>query len=126
MQKNDALTSQPWYQDYLRFVQLKHVGTGKTAVMALHPHELIRRWLIHALPKGFARVRHYGFMSSAACRTLETIRLHLGTDPKPAPQLPEAKPHTCPCCGGNLTFLRELAPIRLMRGPPKKPRRQPA
>lgn len=53
--------------------------------MALHPHELIRRWLIHVLPKGFARVRHYGFMSSAACHTLETIRLHLGADPKPEP-----------------------------------------
>jgi hypothetical protein len=100
--------------------------TGETAIMALHPHELIRRWLIHVLPKGFARVRHYGFMSSAAVRTIQSIRLHLGTDPAPQPELPEPKPFTCPCCGGNLTFLRELAPVRLMRGPPKKTQRQPA
>jgi hypothetical protein len=71
-------------------------------------------------------VRHYGFKSSAACDTLQTIRLHLGADPKPDPELPEARPHTCPCCGGELTFLRELAPIRLMRGPPKKRQSQPA
>ncbi|MFK7852305.1 MAG: transposase [Akkermansiaceae bacterium] len=101
-------------------------STGKTAIMALHPHELIRRWLIHVLPNGFARARHYGFMSSAATRKMQTIRLHLGADPKPEPQLPEARPHTCPCCGGNLTFLRELAPVRLMRGPPKKRKEQAA
>ena len=88
--------------------------------MNLSPDEFIRRWLIHVLPKGFARVRHYGFMSAAATRTLQVIRLHLGADPKPLPKLPEPLPHTCPCCGGNLTFLRELAPIHLLRGPPPK------
>lgn len=55
-----------------------------------------------------------------ACRTLQTIRLHLGADPKPAPKLPEAKPHTCPCCGGKLTFLRDIAPIHLLRAPPRR------
>jgi hypothetical protein len=95
-------------------------ATGKPGILTLTPHELIRRWLIHVLPKGFARVRHSGFMSSAACKTLQTIRLHLGADPKPEPKLPEAKPHPCPCCGGNLTFLREIAPIHLLRAPPRK------
>jgi hypothetical protein len=94
--------------------------TGKTGILTLPPDELIRRWLLHVLPKGFARVRHYGFMSSAACGTLESIRLHLGADPKPEPALPEARPHACPCCGGELTFLREIAPIRLLRAPPRK------
>jgi hypothetical protein len=94
--------------------------TGKPGIMALHPHEFIRRWLIHVLPKGFARVRHYGFMSAAATRTLQAIRLHLGADPKPEPVLPEPRPHTCPCCGGTLTFLREIAPIRPLRAPPRK------
>jgi hypothetical protein len=96
---------------------------GKAAIMALHPHEFIRRWLLHVLPKGFARVRHYGYMSSAACRTLQTIRLHLGIDPQPQPTLPEPEPHRCPCCGGNLTFLSEIAPIQLLRAPP--PNRTP-
>lgn len=94
--------------------------TSKPGILTLTTHELIRRWLIHVLPKGFARVRHYGFMSSAACRTLQTIRLHLGVDPKPEPVLPEAKPHTCPCCGGQMTFLRDIAPIHLLRAPPRR------
>ena len=34
-------------------------------------------------------------------------------------QLPEPKPFTCQCCGGVLTFLREIAPIRLLRAPPR-------
>lgn len=93
--------------------------TGKPGIMTLHPHEFIRRWLIHVLPKGFARVRHYGFASAAATRTLQTIRLHLGADPKPEPIFPEPLPHTCPCCGGNLTFLRDIAPIHLLRAPPR-------
>lgn len=95
--------------------------TGKAGVMALAPSELLRRWLIHVLPKGFSRVRHYGFMSSAAVRTRQAIRLHLGADPAPLPELPDPAPHTCPDCGGELTFLRELAPVRLMRGPPAAP-----
>jgi len=94
--------------------------TSKPGILTLTTHELIRRWLTHVLPKGFARVRHYGFMSSAACRTMQTIRLHLGVDPKPEPVLPEAKPHTCPCCGGQMTFLREIAPIHLLRAPPRR------
>lgn len=95
-------------------------SSGKPGILTLTPHEFIRRWLIHVLPKGFARVRHYGFMSAAATRTLQTIRLHLGADPKPTPKLPEPQPHTCPCCGGTLTFLRDIAPIRLLRAPPRK------
>jgi hypothetical protein len=97
--------------------------TGRTSVMTLHPHEFIRRWLLHVLPKGFTRVRHYGFLGSAARRTRLLIRLQLGELGEPAPELPEPVPFTCECCGGELTFLREIAPVRFMRGPP---RRQPA
>lgn len=41
----------------------------------------------------------------------------LGELGEPAPIFPELKPFTCLCCGGVLTFLRDIAPIRLMRGP---------
>ena len=33
--------------------------------MRLHPHEFIRRFLIHVLPKGFHRIRHYGLFANA-------------------------------------------------------------
>lgn len=94
-------------------------ATGKTAVMALHPHEFIRRWLLHVLPKGLTRIRHYGFLGSAARKTRLRIRAFLGSIGEPAPVLPESIPFTCQCCGGTLTFLREIAPIRLLRAPPR-------
>ena len=93
-------------------------ATGKTAVMALHPHEFIRRWLLHVLPKGLTRIRHYGYLGSAARKTRLRIRARLGRIGEPAPKLPEPTPFTCQCCGGLLTFLREIKPIYLMRGPP--------
>ena len=92
---------------------------GRTRVMALHPHEFIRRWLLHVLPKGFTRVRHYGFLSSAARKTRLRIRLMLGHLGEPEPVPPEPVPFTCDHCGGELTFLREIAPIHFMRGPPR-------
>ena len=95
-------------------------SSGKPGILTLTPAEFIRRWLLHVLPKGFARVRHYGFASAAAIRTNRTIRLHLGADLDPVPKLPEPEPFACPCCGAHLTFLRELAPIHLLRGPPAK------
>jgi hypothetical protein len=95
-------------------------STGKTAVMSLHPHEFIRRWLLHVLPKGLTRIRHYGYLGSAARKTRLRIRAMLGEIGEPAPKLPEPIPFTCQCCGGALTFLREIAPIRLLRAPPTK------
>ena len=93
--------------------------TGQTGVLRLHPHEFIRRWLLHVLPKGFTRIRHYGFLSSAATRTRLRIRLLLRAWEEPAPKLPEPKPFCCDHCGGALTFLREIARTRPMRGPPR-------
>jgi hypothetical protein len=95
-------------------------STGRTAVMALHPHEFLRRWLLHVLPKGLTRIRHYGYLGSAARKTRLRIRALLGHLGEPAPELPEPAPFTCQCCGGTLTFLREIAPIRLLRAPPRQ------
>jgi hypothetical protein len=95
-------------------------ATGRTAEMTLHPHEFIRRWLLHVLPKGFPRIRHYGFLSPAAGKTRRHIRFLLGMPAEALPTLPEPAPFTCQHCGGLLTFLREIAPIHLHRGPPRK------
>lgn len=55
-------------------------------VMSLAPDEFIRRFLIHSLPDGFHRIRHYGFLANG-CRTtrLATIRRLLPS--------PEIVPH---------------------------------
>ena len=56
--------------------------------MDLHPHEFIRRWLLHVLPKGLTRIRHYGYPGSAARKTRLYIRALLGELGEPAPKLP--------------------------------------
>lgn len=98
----------------------KSSRTGKTAVLTLQPHEFIRRWLLHVLPKGFPRVRHYGFLSPAAGKTRLKVRALLGEFGEPLPQLPEAGPFACPHCGGELTYLRDLPALRIPRGPPHR------
>jgi len=106
--------------------------TRKTGVLTLHPHEFLRRWLLHVLPKGFPRVRHYGLLASAAKKTRIRVRFLLGEFGEPEPVLPEKPPHGCPQCGGPLIFLREIQPSHLVgsvgsvrsvssRGPPRAP-----
>jgi hypothetical protein len=43
------------YKDYRR--------SGRSRIMRLAPHEFIRRFLLHVLPDGFHRIRHYGFLA---------------------------------------------------------------
>jgi len=96
--------------------------TGKRGVLHLHPHEFIRRWLTHVLPKGFARIRHYGFHSSAAGKSRTLVRVLLGASfNEPPPRLPEPEPFTCQHCGGPLHYLRDIPRIHPARGPPPRP-----
>ncbi|MFI2796133.1 transposase [Haloferula sp. A504] len=65
-------------------------GTNRPHVVALHPDEFLRRWLIHVLPKGFVRVRHFGWMSGAARKTRLLVRaLVCGQLDEPVPVLPD-------------------------------------
>ncbi len=93
-------------------------------VMTLHPHEFIRRFLMHVLPAGFHRIRYYGFLTSQTrARNIARIR-ELLTNPfipidaikatNAKPEAPKAPEHPCPCCGSNMriieTFLRGQQP----------------
>ena len=99
-------------------------------VMRLSTDEFIRRFLIHVLPDGFHRLRHYGLLASGACkRNVEAIRRLLGTAPTasieatdtdPVPPLTLREP--CPDCGGVMRiveiFRRGARPMT--RAPPRK------
>ena len=50
------------YKDYRRN------GQARYCTMTLAPDEFIRRFLLHVLPKGFHRIRHYGLLASATCK----------------------------------------------------------
>src|SRR5262249_17097698 len=61
----------------VRFTWKDYRADGKTKVMTLDADEFIRRFLLHALPEGFHRIRHYGFLANgsrgdslALCRRL--------------------------------------------------------
>ena len=94
--------------------------------MSLDPDEFIRRFLIHSLPDGFHRIRHYGFLANGCRRArLAKIRQLLPltegefgepTDDAPlVARLPRFDPTACPCCGGAL---RITATLPRWRAPP--------
>ena len=71
--------------------------------MRLHPHEVIRRFLLHVLPKGFHRIRHYGLFASAnRAENIATARALLGVappadDPQQQPDVAPDAPRVLPC-----------------------------
>lgn len=82
-------------------------------VMRLTPPEFIRRFLIHVLPDGFHRIRHYGLLANATRKAnIAEIRTLLGA-PRPeheaVQQETETAPLTlrepCPCCGGPMRII---------------------
>jgi hypothetical protein len=87
-------------------------GPGRTTTMTLGTHEFIRRFLIHVLPKGFHRIRHYGFLAgSARDERLAQARELLqapgtATGPEDEAATDEATGSAlatpCPCCGGRM------------------------
>jgi hypothetical protein len=95
-------------------LRYKDSSDNKWKIEKLDPLELIRRWLLHVLPKGLVAVRHYGWLSPAGGQALRRIRFLLGLGPVRGRQLPHLA-LTCPSCQGSLTLVRRLAPVR---GPP--------
>jgi Putative transposase/Transposase zinc-binding domain len=105
-----------------------HRGGPKT--MTLKAVEFIRRFLLHVLPSGFVRIRHYGFLANRVCREkLALCRALLGvaTTPEPAASEPssEAKEtveavtaaDVCPSCGvGRMVIIAVLPAIPVNRG----------
>jgi hypothetical protein len=85
-------------------------------VMTLTTDEFIRRFMLHILPKGFRRIRHYGlFANTARAPNLARMRELLGVGEPPAEEnasataAGQAEPaeevvasQLCPCCGGRM------------------------
>jgi Putative transposase len=84
--------------------------------------EFLRRFCLHVLPKGFVRIRFYGFLAPR-CRTeaLSRCRRALDASPPPAPTTPAA--HTprpvslppCPHCGGVMVAIERLTARQIVR-----------
>ena len=99
-------------------------GQARYGVMTLDAHEFIRRFLLHVLPNGFHRIRHYGLFANAArAENAAKARALLADVAPPTPAQDKqdkepaepAPPMTCPCCGGPMilveVFQRGAMPI---------------
>jgi hypothetical protein len=99
-------------------------GRERQKVMTLATGEFIRRFLIHVLPHGFHRIRHYGLLASGtradniarACELLAMPAAQSEAGDTNCAEANEPKPlaHPCPCCGGRMiiieTFQRGSSP----------------
>ena len=88
-------------------------------VMTLHPAEFIRRFLLHALPDGFHRIRHFGFLANghrrsrlvlirqaiAASASMPTNDHDTGVPEAARPSRLAFDPALCPCCGGAMRVI---------------------
>ncbi|MEN8167202.1 MAG: IS91 family transposase, partial [Pseudomonadota bacterium] len=97
---------------------------GKPKIMQLSHEELIRRFLLHVLPKGFTRIRHYGFLANR-CRVqrLEQVRAAITTRPAiSSAEINDAtidsfEGYPCPQCHqGQLRVIAQLEPKRFEGG----------
>ena len=104
-------------------------GPGRYKTMTLDAHEFIRRFLIHVLPKGFHRIRHYGLLASGvkADNLARARKLLDVAAPKPEPQDIASDPATplnsCPCCG---SAMRIIEVFKAGQSPRHRPTAMPA
>jgi hypothetical protein len=111
------------YKDY------RADGRARYKRMTLATDEFIRRFLIHVLPRGFHRIRHYGLFASGAradniARARELLAVPMPRDHDADaldPSEPPTPSHPCPCCGGRMiiieTFERGSTPRHRPTGP---------
>jgi hypothetical protein len=89
-------------------------GPGRYTTMTLDVAEFIRRILLHVLPKGFHRIRHYGLLAGTAKaeRVAEARELLAVPAIKPDTDGDLATEHIqqCPCCGGRMHIIEIFEP----------------
>jgi len=98
-------------------------------LMSLSLDEFLRRFLLHLLPKGFVRIRHFGFLANRRRATLLPLCLQALHAVQPSPTQPGTSPAqeprplwVCPKCGGPMVVIERLTAAQLqLRSPPLLP-----
>ena len=100
---------------------------NKQRLMTLPVEEFLRRFLLHLLPRGFVRIRHFGFLANrhrASLLPLCSRLLHSTAESKSTSQLIPSDAGTlalwtCPSCGGPMTVVERLTAAQIhFRSPP--------
>jgi hypothetical protein len=84
-------------------------GRDRYKQMTLSTFDFIRRFLIHVLPKGLHRIRHYGLFAKSSCadNIARVRKLLAAAKPEGEPTTAAVDPSkpTCPCCGGRMIII---------------------
>jgi len=89
---------------------------NKQRLMTVSAEEFIRRFLVHVLPKGFVRIRHFGFMANyQRSLSLDLCRQRLEMAPviRSTDTAPAVSSWTCPKCGATMAILERLTATQL-------------
>ena len=109
-------------------------GPDRYKTMTVAPGEFIRRFMLHVLPKGFHRIRHYGLIAGGPAKAARIERAReliavatpvqvlykqpTSGDEAPAPDKPE---HPCPCCGARMVIIETFEAGSTPRHRPSAP-----
>ena len=112
--------------DQVTFRWRDSTDNNEHKLMTLALDEFLRRFLLHLLPKGFVRIRHFGFLANRRRATLLPLCFRLLHAVQPSQSEPEAAPAKpphplwrCPKCGGPMMVLQRLSAAQLqLRSPP--------
>ena len=108
-------------------------GRARYKTMTLATDEFIRRFLLHVLPTGFHRIRHYGLFANGhrreaiarARELLDAVTPRAGgiviAETGEAAGATTEPAHRCPCCGGRMIIVETFAPGTTPRHRPPAP-----
>jgi len=106
------------YKDYRRH------GDARHRTMTLSVDEFIRRFLVHVLPRGLHRIRHYGLLASAGRKANLAHARELLAAPAPIktqePASSAKRRPSCPCCGGRMIVIESFEGVARARAPPSR------
>jgi hypothetical protein len=106
----------------VRFRWKDYADRGRTKVMALDATEFLRRFLLHVLPRGFVRIRHFGLLANRQrCGAIACARQLLPGPPRPTAAdhhtaVPDIDPTRCPVCHQGrwrVTLVSPVVPRRM-------------
>jgi hypothetical protein len=101
-----------FHDDQVSFRWKDYAHGGKQKLMTLPADEFLRRFLLHVLPKGLVRIRHFGlFANRRRTAMLALCRSLLGPHLALAPQLPAQQ--LCPLCSGPMIIIERLTAYQL-------------
>jgi len=124
---NQRLVAMDEHGVTFRWKDYRAKGRTRYKTMTLGAPEFMRRFLLHVLPSGFHRIRHYGLLANAGRRAnLAQVRALLGCEAPDAKQAPQAgsaesiqPTFVCPCCGAAMRIIETFLRHQAIRAPPR-------